>query len=202
MIEHVEMDSAAVLTKVQTAFPRAAQGAMDFVVPLNDCEVEFYCTSTTALEFRVRASATGPSTSNSARSVTAVELLVRSTGVLWAGLEKALRGDGRKGRPTLARCVIEDPYSRGILLMCDMESPLRSTGARVGYVFSAFFTIVGVALIVWQFLTPHTASDREANLLGISLSLFVAAISIQIPPIINWREWKKELSWKYVRSRT
>ncbi|MFC4033857.1 hypothetical protein ACFO3J_20580 [Streptomyces polygonati] len=199
MIEHAEMDSAALLAKIQTAFPRAALGGLDFLVPLNDCEVQFYCMSTSALEFRVKATASSSSGAN-ARSVTAVELLVRSTGVLWAGLEKALKVGGRRGRPNLARCVIEDASYRGALLTCDMTSPMRSTGARVSFGLAAIFTLVGIGLIIWQFSTPHSGSDREANVLGISLSLFVSAIALPVPIFINWREWKKELSWKYVRS--
>lgn len=196
LIEHAELDSAALLTKIQTAFPRAAPGGLDFMVPLNDCEVHLYCMSTTALEFRVRAT----NATAGARSVTAVELLVRSTEVLWTGLEKSLEANGRSGKPSLSRCVIEDANSRSILLTCDMASPLRSSGARVSFGLAAFFSLVAVGLIIWQIYTPHSASDREANLLGISLSLFVAAITAPLPTFITWREWKKELSWKYVRS--
>lgn len=199
LIEHAELDSAALLAKIQTAFPRAAPGGLDFLVPLNDCEVHLYCMSTTALEFRVRATNTAGSSATS-RSVTVVELLVRSTGVLWTGLEKALKVGGRAGKPSLSRCVIEDTNSRSILLTCDMTSPLRSTGARVSFGLAVFFTLVAVGLIIWQLNTPHSGPDREANLLGISLSLFVSAITAPVPTLITWREWKKELTWKYVRS--
>lgn len=196
LIEHAELDSAALLTKIQTAFPRAAHGGLDFLVPLNDCEVHLYCMSTTALEFRVRAT----NAAASPRSVTVVELLVRSTGVLWTGLEKSLKVSGRAGKPSLSRCVIEDTNSRSTLLTCDMTSPLRSAGARVSFGLATFFTLVAVGLIVWQLNTPHSGPDREANLLGISLSLIVAAITAPLPTFITWREWKKELTWKYVRS--
>lgn len=189
------MDSTVLLTKIQTVFPRAAAGGMDFVIPLNDCEVHLYCMSTSSLEFHVKATS-----SVSSRSVTVVELLVRSTSVLWSGLERSLKADGRSGKATLASCVIEDTSSRGILLTCDMISPLRSTGARVAFFFSGIFTLAAIGLILWQVFTPHSGADREANVLGISLSLFLTAITTPIPIIINWREWKKELSWKYVRS--
>lgn len=195
LIEHAEMDSSALLTKIQTAFPRAAAGGMDFVIPLNDCEVHLYCMSTSSLEFHVKATPSAGS-----RSVTVVELLVRSTSILWSGLERSLKTDGRSGKVSLTRCVIEDTSSRGTLLTCDMTSPLHSTGARVAFSFSGIFVLTAIGLILWQVFTPHSGPDREANLLGITLSLFVTAITTPIPIIINWREWKKELSWKYVRS--
>jgi hypothetical protein len=61
-------------------------------------------------------------------------------------------------------------------------------------------TSAAAILIYWQFRTPNSREVRQANVLGIALALFVAAISTPVPVLMSWREWKGSLSWKYVRS--
>ncbi|WP_214929840.1 hypothetical protein [Streptomyces sp. ISL-98] len=201
LVEHSQMDAAQVLAKVQSRFPRASAAGLDFVVPLMDCEAEFFCVSSTNLEFRVKALVAGAAAaSSSSRTVTAAEMLVRATESLWGGLEASLNSGRRRGRPTLVRCSIEDTQSRTTLLACETVSPLRSSGAKLAFAIGAVLTLAAIVLIFWQTVTPHSKEARESNILGISISLFVSAGLVQLPIFANWIEWKKELSWKYVRS--
>jgi len=202
IIYHSDMDEATVLAKVKSRFPKAAIGGMDFVIPLGDCEAEFYRTNSTALEFHVKPVSSSGSTGapNPARAVTAAEMLVRATETLWFGLEQSLRTGRWKHRPTLKRCSIEDTYTTTTLLARETQSPLLSSGAKVAYAFSVLYLVAAIILTYWQFATPHSKDVRQANVLGIALALVVAAVSTPAPVFMSWREWKGSLSWKYVRS--
>jgi hypothetical protein len=201
-IYHSDMDEETVLAKVKARFPKAARGGMDFVIPLGDCEAEFYRANSTALEFHVKpVSSSGSIGPNPARAVTAAEMLVRATETLWYGLEQSLRSRGwRHRRPTLVRCSIEDTYTTTTLLARETQSPLLSSAAKVAYTFSVLYVLAAVILAYWQFMTPSTKEARQANVLGIALALLVAAVSTPVPVFMSWREWKGSLSWKYVRS--
>lgn len=201
-IHHPDMDAVAVLAKIKARFPNAAIGGMDFIIPLGDCEAEFFRAHSAELEFHVRpVSSRGLGGPNPARAVTATEMLVRATETLWFGLEKSLRTGGwRHRRPTLVRCSIEDVNTTTALLARETQSPLLSSGAKVAYIFSILYILAATILIYWQFMTPNSKGVRQANVLGISLALFVAAVSTPVPLFMSWREWKGNLSWKYVRS--
>jgi hypothetical protein len=201
-VYHSDMDEATVLAKVQARFPKVAVGGMDFIIPLGDCEAEFYRTNSTVLEFHIKpVSSSGSAGPNPSRAVTAAEMLVRATETLWFGLEQSLMtGRWRHRRPTLVRCSIEDIYTTTTLLARETQSPLRSSGAKVAYGFSALYIVAAVILTYWQFTTPNSRDVRQANVLGIALALVVAAVSTPVPVLMSWREWKGNLSWKYVRS--
>ncbi|MFC8358791.1 hypothetical protein ACFUIY_02860 [Streptomyces griseorubiginosus] len=193
------MSPTEILNKVKTAFPRAAAAGLDFTIPLGDCEASFYCMSNTRLEFRVKTVASGASPGGP-RVVTSTQMLITSTNVLWDGLEKSLKVSRFRARPSLNGCHIEDVQSRNKLLFCDMSSPLWSAGAKVAYIVSGICAIAAAALILWQLQTQHDSNSQQANILGISLGLLLPAITTPIPVIVNWLEWKKQLTWKFVRS--
>ncbi|MFI0141994.1 hypothetical protein [Streptomyces luteogriseus] len=127
-------------------------------------------------------------------------MLITSTNVLWDGLEKSLRKGRIGGRPALDSCHIEDVQSRNKLLVCDMTSPLWSVGAKVAYIVSTLCVIAALGLIAWQLQGQSDGSARQSNILGISLGLFLPALTTPAPIIVNWLEWKKQLTWKFVRS--
>jgi hypothetical protein len=196
------MNEDTVLSKVKTGFPKARIGGLDFIIPLDECEADFYRASSTELVFHIKpmysAGSNGP---NPARTVAAAEMLIRATDSLWSGLEGSLRTGMRKRyRPKLTRCSIEDTMSTTALLTYENRSPLLSAAAKVAYGFSLLYIIAAVVLAYWQFAIPNSKDVRQANVLGIALALLVAAVSTPVPVFMSWREWKSGLSWKYVRS--
>jgi hypothetical protein len=199
-VQHKEMDAQAIINLLRKAFPRLEPSDYDFVIPLNDCRAQFFCTSTRCLEFRIQPeTSSGPDRARSSKAVTAIEILVRSTDTLWDGMRNALGIKPFSRRPTLD-CVIEDTQSRTTLLVRESASPLRSPGAKVAYVISAIFCAATAFLILWQIHTRQPSKDRITNILTVLLSLGVAALTIPVPILVNWREWKKALNWRYVRA--
>jgi len=193
------MTPDAVRDRVKRSFPRVLPGGADFYIQLNDCKVEFFCSSTTVLEFSIiPTDAANPN--RTVRAVTAAELLVRSTDTIWHGLQKSLRCGVLGKRPKMDRCAIEDSQSRSTLLVRDDRSPLVSPGAKVAYVASFLFAIVGAALIYWQLRDTGPVDSQGANILSIALSLGVAAFSMPVPIFVNWIQWRKSLVWRYVRA--
>jgi hypothetical protein len=192
------MSPIDVLNKVKSYFPRAIPAGLDFTVPLGDCEASFYCISNTSLEFRVKTVATGANPGGP-RVVTSTQMLITSTNVLWSGLEKSLKSSRFRGRPSLSSCHIEDVQSRNRLLVCETSSPLRSIGAKAAYIVSILFAAAAIILIAWQLHSQSDNNSQQANILGISLSLFIPVLTTPVPVIVNWLEWKKQLTWKFVR---
>jgi hypothetical protein len=199
-IQHKHMDTALLISRVEKRFPKLERSESDFVIPLNDCRAEFFCTSTQSLDFRIAPNESGSTDrATISKAVVAIEMLVRSTDSLWPGLRRALKVSRLRRYPVLDRCVIEDTRSRSILLVRDSLSPLRSPGAKVAYVISFLFCITGLALIIWQLKRQQPADSRIANAITIAVSFGIAALSTPLPILINWRDWKKMFAWRYVR---
>jgi hypothetical protein len=199
-IQHKHMDTTLLMKRVEECFPKLERSDADFVIPLADCRAEFFCTSSQSLDFRIAPSESdGAGRVTSSKAVTAIEMLVRSTDTLWVGMRRALKVRRLRRYPVLDRCVIEDTQSRSILLVRDSLSPLRSPGAKVAYIISFLFCIIGLALILWQLSRRQPADSRIANVITIAVSLGIAALSTPLPIVINWRDWKRTFAWRYVR---
>jgi len=199
-IAHKHMDAETLITRLRNHFPKLERSAGDFVIPLGDCRAEFFCINSQHLDFRISPVASdGANRATTSKAITAIEMLVQSTDVLWEGLRSSLRHPRSRKFPTLIRCVIQDTQSRVPLLIHDSSSPLRSPGAKTAYAMSLIFCITGAFLVVWQLHTSEPSGARTANILAIALPIGVAVISTPAPILINWREWKKTFTWRYVR---
>lgn len=199
-IQHRKMDAPALMRRIRKHFPQVEASDYDFTIPVEECRAQFVCGNIGNLDFRII-----PSTSDGVRpvstesTVTAIEMLVRSTDKLWPDVRKSLTTNYLWKRPVLTECRIEDTQSKFTLLIRDTASPLRSPGAKIAYAISAFFFITAIALVVWQLRMHQSADARTANILAIALALGVAAVSAPVPILINWRDWKKSLQWRYAR---
>lgn len=199
-IEHSEMIPNVVLSRILKGFPKAKTGGSDFILPLPNCEVEFFCASTKSLEFSISpTNYNGKVSEVSNRTVTSAEVLIRATESLWAGLEGVLKASWHSRRPRLKSCNLEDPHSLGVLLTRDTDSPLRSPGAKFSWWTSTLFAILAAGLVIWQLHQPESDA-RTSNLLSIVIGLGAVVAGIAIPTLINWRTWKKSFVWKYVRA--
>jgi len=194
------MHATALMTRIRKFFPRVEESDYDFTIPLGECRAQFVCGNIGNLDFRIIPSATDSLQHTSSESaVTAIELLVRSTDMLWPGIRKSLTTKHFWKRPILTECRIEDTQSKFTLLIRDTASPLRSPGAKVAWVISLLFAIAIMALVVWQLHASEPSNIRSTNILTIALALGTAALSAHIPIFINWRDWKKSLQWRYTR---
>jgi hypothetical protein len=199
-IEHSKMLPDVVLSRILKSFPKVKSGGSDFILPLPNCEVEFFCASTTSLEFSISpTNYKGKVSEVSNRTVTSAEVLIRATESLWTGLEGVLRASWHSRRPRLKSCNLEDPHSLGVLLTRDTDSPLCSPGAKFSWWASVLLVTLTVGLVIWQLHQPESDA-RTSNLLGIIIGLGGIAVGIPIPTLINWRNWKKSFVWKYVRA--
>ena len=205
-IAHHPMETAKLIACVRENFPALVEGGTrlnanpqpDFSIRFPDCLAEFFCLSTTSLDFVISVA---PSNSKrerqQERAVSATESLVRTCETLLAGLTTALRRRYTRRKPRLEMCVVEDPFSRSTILLRGTASPLRSAGAKISLGLMLFWLIVAGALTWWQIGVHQSADSRRANILAICLSLGVAAISTPLPILINWREWKHNPAWRY-----
>lgn len=200
LVTHTARTPDEVFIAISAAFPKAARGGMDFTVPLGDCTANFYCRSHTTLEFHIHVTGFSNQNQGVVGAATEAEMLIRSMEILWKGITSSLRSASLRRRPELSRCHIEEPASTAALLVCEIVSPLKSPGARISYLFSGLFALTALVLVLWQRTAPQSHDTRQSNILGILLSLVVAAVSTPIPILVNWREWKRQLVWRYVRS--
>ena len=195
-IKHKNMNLEAVKTRVRERFPKLEESDGDFAIPLVDCRAVLWCQHNKELLFKV-----APQENNGTnRAVTEIELLAPSTDSLWEGLRDSLKY-GLYGRyPALTQCCIEDRRSKAKLLIRDpVPSPLRSPGAKVAYIMSILFGVACAALVVWQLHLHQSRDTRVANILAIALATGVAAVSMPVPILINWRDRKKTSTWRYAR---
>jgi|SRR5271165_2277501 len=201
-IRHENMAPEAMTARVREHFPKLEESDGDFVIPLADCRAVMFCQHNGELFFEVTPLVSGGDNrvvTEIDRVVTEVELLVPSTDSLWEGLRNSLkRGPGKK-YPTLTECSIEDRRSKAKLLLRDPISPLRSPGAKIAYSMSLLFCVIGVILVVWQFHMRQSADARTANVLAVALAFGVAAASMPVPILMNWRERKNASAWRYAR---
>ena len=198
-IQHKDMDATALMKRVRKHFPKLEASDYDFTIPLVDCRAQFACENTGNLDFRIIPIASdSANTTTTSSAVTAIELLVRSSDMLWRGVRKSLTTRYLRRHPILEQCRIEDTQTKFTLLTRDV-SPLRSAGAKVAYLMGVLFCAAIIALVLWQLRMRQSADTRTANILTIAVSLGVAAVTAPVPILINWRDWKRNLKWRYAR---
>jgi hypothetical protein len=199
-IRHSEMNAVALMDRIRRHFPQVEASDYDFTIPMGDCRAQFVCGNIGNLDFRIVPSVSdGARPSSTASAVTSVEMLVRTTDKLWPDVRKSLTTKYLRKRPILTECRIEDTQSKFTLLIRDTESPLASSGAKIAYAMSLIFCLAAIPLVFWQVKIHQSADTRTANILAIALTLGAAAVSVPIPIVVNWRDWKKSLPWRYAR---
>jgi hypothetical protein len=205
-LAHHRMATAELVEHVRSAFPTLVPGGTrlnaspqpDFSVQIRDCLTEFFCDSTTSLDFTISViHSDSESGRQQERAVAATESLVRSCGTILDGLNVSLRRRYSRRKPKLELCIVEDPFSKSTILTRGTVSPLRSAGAKWSFGLAVFWLIIAGILVWWQSRVHQSAESRLTNILTIGLSLGVAAISTPIPIVINWREWKRNPTWRY-----
>lgn len=201
-IRHKKMSIETLRARVKDQFPKLDRSDGDFAIPLDDhCKAVFVEEHESVLSFTVKTDEAG-----TGRVAAAVRVLVPATDTLWEGLRPALRVNNREpgeddlpdGYPTLSQCCIKDKQSHSPLLTrYTAPSPLRSRSAKVTYVMSVLFCLVGGLLIGLQFPWHESADARNANIWAIAVAFGVAAVSVLIPVMMNWREWERTPVWRF-----
>lgn len=204
-LTHHQMAPARLIECVRAHFPTLVPGGTsvsvnvqpDFSIQFKDCLAEFFCNSTTSLDFVLTLSRSDQRGRQQERAVAATESLVRTCENMLSGLTNALRRPYTRRKPRLEMCIVEDPDSKSTILLRGTASPLRSAGAKFSFGLMLCWLIVAGGLTWWQIGVHQSADSRRANILAIGLSLGVAAISTPVPILINWREWKRNPMWRY-----
>jgi len=205
-LAHHHMTTVDLIEHVRAHFPTLAPGGTkpnasplpDFSIQFKDCLAEFFCISTTSLDFTLSVvHGNNESERQQERAVAATESLVRTCETILGDLTVALRRPYSRRKPRLEMCIVEDPFSKSTILVRGTASPLRSAGAKLSFALALFWLVVAGTLIWWQIHVHQSTESRRANILAIGLALGVAAISTPVPIIMNWREWKRSPTWRY-----
>jgi hypothetical protein len=200
-IRHKKMSIKTVRARAKDQFPRLDRSDGDFAIPFAHCTAVFWEQGETELFFQVKTDR-----AEAERVAAAVRMLVPAIDSMWEGLRPALRvsdhepGEDRlrRGYPVLSQCCISDQKSLSPLLTRHIPlSPLRSRSARFAYVMSASFCLVGGLLIGLQFPWRESADARNTNIWAIAVAFALAAVSVLIPVVMNWREWARTPVWRF-----
>lgn len=194
-LTHPPLDQKELLSRLQRAFPQATIGGFEFIIRLQDCQVQLFSNSVHDLDFEISVTEEAGDLDTVAKS----EMLVRAADVLWARLRRELRAVLKRG-PRLRNCAVVDVRSRHQLLLREERSPLRTPGARLAYAFVIGYVLLTLGLVSWQMQDPVQQQARTGNILTIATSLGVAALGTLLPLLVNWVDWRRTPVWRYVRT--
>lgn len=185
-IAHRHLQPDALRGALETRLPTLTVGIPDFFVERNACRIEFFCNTTTSLDYTITLKAGGVS------APAAVALLVRETDSVNAVVLSALR---ESGTAHIEYCLLEDDRSRTSLLSWSPHpSPLTSRPAKVSYVLCVALLLLGVFLIYQQLQQP-IQPGREFNILSLALTLGLPALTLPMPFVFEHLRPKDRTRW-------
>lgn len=171
-ISHAHLQPDALRGALEERLPRLTIGIPDFFVERDACRVEFFCNSTTTLDYTIALK------SGSSPAPAAVALLVRETDSINAVIISTL---GKSGRAQVEYCLLEDDRSRTSLLSWSpYPAPLKSRPAKVSYLICLALLLLGFFLICQQFQQPHQPG-MEFNILSLALTMGLPALTLPLP---------------------
>lgn len=151
--------------------PGLVVGEPDFILDREKSKVDFFCNTTSTLDYTVSLKAFAPTPG-------AVTMLVRETDSLNASLLAALKASGDA---KISYCLMEDELSRGSLLRWSQRSaPLASRPAKVSYTLCALLLLLGAFLIYVVHQQP-ASPDRQIDVMSLALALGLPALSLPLP---------------------
>lgn len=176
-IKHPPMQPSDVHASLRTQLPGLTISGLDFAIDLNNCKVEFFCNTTSTLDFTVTVPASGLPVP------AAVALLVRETDALTSALISSL--GGRFRRAEVKYCLLEDHRSRSELLSwSEEESPMTSRPAKLSYVISVLLIVLAIFLVKGQLDQPQSDA-RDYNVLSLILAIGLPALTLPLPFIFE-----------------
>jgi len=187
-VRHRHLQPQKVEELLRTRFPGLQTSAPDFSVDRTNCRVEFFCNTTSALDFTVTLN----TSTNSATA--AVALLVREADSVNAALNVALSGWLRAAETKY--CVLEDHRSRSSLLIWSRNRPLTSRAAKISYLLCVVLLTLGAALIYLQLQQPQT-DTRDYNIISLALAIGLPVLAIPLPFVLEHFKSKDSSQWLF-----
>jgi hypothetical protein len=168
-VRHRHMQPNQVHAALRRRLPGLRVGAPDFAVDRSNCRVQFFCNTSSTLDFTIVLK------SNPGPAPAAVAVLVRETESLNAMLLQAL---GRRfRRAKVEYCLLEDERSRSGLLNWVWEPPLSSRPAKLSYILCFALLILAGILVRGQLQQPPSAS-RNFNIVSLILAICLPALTL------------------------
>jgi hypothetical protein len=173
-VRHRQMQPTQVQAALHRNLPALLISALDFSVDRSNCRVEFFCNTSSTLDFTVTV------TAGSLPAPAVVALLVRETDRLTSVLTKALSKPLRR-KARVQYCVLEDERSRSGLLTWSREAPpLRSRPAKLSYFICLALLILAGILVRGQLEQSRTEA-RDYNILSLILAIGLPALTLPLP---------------------
>ncbi len=179
-------------TEVQAALaqhlPGLSPSVPDFAVDRAACRLEFFCNTSSTLDFSVTLLATA------APPPAEVAVLVREADSIAAVVIGAL---SNTGDASIAFCVLEDEYSRSRLLSWVPEpSPLSSRPAKLSYILCLALLVLGAFLMQRELLSEPSA-ERTDDIIGLLLSTVVPALTLPLPFLFEQLAPREDGRWVF-----
>lgn len=190
-VRHRQMQPEQVHDTLRKRLPGLLVSAPDFSVDRSSCKVQFFCNTSSTLDFTVTLkSSRGPAPAS-------VAMLVRETESLNSVLIDAL---GRWFRRAEVRyCLLEDERSRSSLLRWSWDPPLRSRPAKLSYILCLGLLILAAILVRGLFQDTPTAS-RNYNIISLILAICLPALTLPLPFIFEHLKSRGSGRWLFSQS--
>lgn len=187
-VRHRHMQPHQVHAALGKRLPGLLISAPDFSIDHSDCRVQFFCNTSSALDFTVELKA------GNKPAPAAVAALVRETESLTDVLAESLGKHFRKARVTY--CLLEDERSRSRLLSWGWETPLTSRPAKLSYFLCVVLLILAVVLV--RGLLRQPASDsRNYNIVSLLLAICLPALTLPLPFIFEHLKSRGSGRWTF-----
>jgi len=187
-IAHRQMQPKQVGNALREYLPGLLVSAPDFAVDRSSCKVEFFCNTSSTLDFNVTLKV------NVRSAPAAVAVLVRETESLNEVLIRAL---GRKLRKAKVKyCLLEDSQSHSSLLSWIWERPLSSRPAKVSYALcAALLALAGI--LVYGLFRQAPSSSRNYNIISLILATCLPALTLPLPFVFEHLKSRGNGRWLF-----
>jgi hypothetical protein len=187
-VRHRHMQPEQVHTALSKRLPGLLVSAPDFSIERTDCRVQFFCNTSSTLDFTVELKASGKP------APAAVAVLVRETEILTDALVDAL---GRRFRKAQVKyCLLEDEHSRSRLLSWISDAPLTSRPARFSYLLCIGLLILAAVLVKGQ-LHQAASDSRNFNIISLLLAICLPALTLPLPFIFEHMQSRGTGRWTF-----
>lgn len=171
-LKHRRLKPAQVRAALERHLPGLVVSSPDFSLSRAQCNVAFFCNTTSTLDFTVTVSGSSPA------APAAVAILVRETDILAETIRQAL--STRLRRAKLEFCLLEDDRSKSGLLTWDPSTPLKSSAAVASYIICGGLLVLAAFLVKGQMELPPS-DTRDYNVISLLLAIILPAIAVPLP---------------------
>lgn len=187
-VRHRQLQPHQVQAMLRKHLPGLMVSAPDFSVDQNGCRVEFFCNTSSSLDFTVTLKSSG------GPAPAAVAMLAREAQSLNVALLKAL---GRRfQRAEVRYCLLEDDKSRSSLLNWTWEPPLSSRPAKLSYILCVALLIVA-GVLTYFFLKQPAGAARTDNVILLILAICLPALTLPLPFVYEHMKTRGTGRWIY-----